>query len=200
MCEILNYIKDYFAEIVAIIGVLGTILSAVISSISTKKLVIKQENYKRREGIYFDILSWFEDLRLKPYSIYEETFIMNLVQAKTKMKLFASKNSVKIFEGLYNDIIEIYKNFQTFEREQASTFCIEGTIEKHWQSTDPDDYKEYNHPPTESEILMYECEIKNYKDNNLYSKEVFKGNLDCLYVSIKKDLDIKWGYIYAKIN
>ena len=191
MCEILNYIKDYFAEIVAIIGVLGTILSAVISSISTKKLVIKQENYKRREGIYFDILSWFEDLRLKPYSIYEETFIMNLVQAKTKMKLFASKNSVKIFEGLYNDIIEIYKNFQTFEREQASTFCIEGTIEKHWQSTDLDDYKEYNHPPTESEILMYECEIKNYKDNNLYSKEVFKGNLDCLYVSIKKDLDIK---------
>ena len=46
----------------------------------------------------------------------------------------------------------------------------------------------------------YIWQIKNDKDNNLYSKEVFKGNLDCLYVSIKKDLDIKWGYIYAKIN
>lgn len=178
-------------KIVLLTGAVS-ILTAFFTKIFTHRNEVRKIVLENRASLYFELYTELEIVLNNHLKVFENDYIKILLLFKPKMKLLASKSTIKAFKDFFDFVIEKYSDFHCFCEENDPMNNPE------YHKTTCDDYGNEHeiYLGSDFEIKEYEKCVDKYKNDNAPTTK----ELDKLFTRLYENMRIDLGSNLSQIR
>ncbi len=166
----------------ALLSLAASLITAFLTSKITQKNEMRKRVHEKRFELYLEFHNVLEKMLKNRKVVFEREYYDEVCSFKAKIKLLASKRTIRKYKNLFMYLQSAVKKYEEFEKSENPE-QDNGRIVYDDNGTAVD----YN-SPSEWDWDNYNDKIEKYKQEKCLSKELTQKLIDGLYSSMRDDL------------